>query len=137
MESIQFYLKQMLALAVCSNLICSTVPPPSPTELSAPLVRLRKEIPPFARRAARIKNVETRSATLQITPESHSGRVSAGTTPITDKTKVVPHLVNSDKQKPSMMNDLKQGFGAKLTGPANTLGDRGLTFVENKGQFDQ
>lgn len=137
MESIQFYLKQILALAVCSNLICSTVPPPSPTELSAPLVRLRKEIPPFARRAARTKNAETRSATLQITRELHSGRVSADTTAITDKTKVVPHLVNNNKQKPSSMNDLKQRFGAKLTGPVNTLGDRGLTFVENKGQFDE
>jgi hypothetical protein len=137
MESIQFYLKQILALAVCSNLIWSTVPPPSPTELSAPLVRLRKEIPPFARRAARIKNAETRSATLQITRELHSGRVSADTTAITDKTKVVSHLVSNNKQKPSRMNDLKQRFGAKLTGPVNTLGDRGLTFVENKGQFDQ
>src|SRR5258708_11211590 len=85
MESIQFYLKQILALAVSSNLICATVPPPSPTELSAPLVRLHKEIPPFARRAARIQNVVTRSATLQITPESPSRRVSAGTTAITDK----------------------------------------------------
>jgi hypothetical protein len=75
MESIGFYLTQVLAVVLSASILSAIMPPPSPGTIGAPLVRLYKPIPALTARPPLTKKIAAQSATLAIEPKLHSQRL--------------------------------------------------------------